>query len=64
MLDLRGATRFARHISPPQNAAMNDIPTLIDVSWMIRGLGYGVVLGTAIQNGCRFRRPCSPACCW
>jgi hypothetical protein len=28
---------------------MSDIPSLIDVSWMIRGLGYGVVLGAALQ---------------
>jgi hypothetical protein len=34
---------------------MNDIPTLIDVSWMIRGLGYGVVLGTAIQTWLPFQ---------
>ena len=27
---------------------MNDVPTLIDASWMVRGLGYGVVLGTAL----------------
>ncbi len=34
---------------------MNDVPTLIDASWMIRGLGYGVVLGTALENWLPFQ---------
>jgi hypothetical protein len=34
---------------------MNDVPTMIDVSWMIRGLGYGVVLGTGLTGWLPFQ---------
>jgi hypothetical protein len=34
---------------------MNDVPTLSDASWMIRGLGFGVVLGTALEHWLPFQ---------